>query len=84
MAYTNEEYYDMLMILGECHGQHYPAARRYAELYPNCQRHPSSLSYSERLKDCTKPAVSYQIITTLVEIVSQEIYKIEKYVINNK
>ena len=36
------------------------------------------LSYSERLKDCTKPAVSYQIITTLVEIVSQEIYEIQK------
>ena len=30
------------MVLDECHGQHYPAARRYAELYPNCQRHPSA------------------------------------------
>ncbi|KAG5339771.1 SETMR methyltransferase, partial [Acromyrmex heyeri] len=24
MAYTNEEYYDILMVLGECHGQHVP------------------------------------------------------------
>ncbi|XP_011687036.1 PREDICTED: uncharacterized protein LOC105449477 [Wasmannia auropunctata] len=39
-AYTNEEYYDMLMVLGECHGQYYVAARRYAELYPNRARHP--------------------------------------------
>ncbi|XP_029157229.1 uncharacterized protein LOC114929731 [Nylanderia fulva] len=40
-AYTNEEYYDMLMALGECHGQYHVAARRYAELYPNQARHPS-------------------------------------------
>ncbi|EZA48617.1 hypothetical protein X777_13627, partial [Ooceraea biroi] len=35
------EYYDMLMTLGECHGQYHVAARRYAELYPNRARHPS-------------------------------------------
>lgn len=40
-AYTNEEYYDMLMALGECQGQYHVAARRYAELYPNRARHPS-------------------------------------------
>lgn len=40
MAYTNEEYYDMLMALGECHGQYHVAARRYAELYPHRERHP--------------------------------------------
>lgn len=39
-AYTNAEYYDMLMVLGECQGQYYVAARRYAELYPNRIRHP--------------------------------------------
>jgi len=39
-AYSNEEYYDMLMALGECQGQYYTAARRYAELYPNRARHP--------------------------------------------
>ncbi|EZA55315.1 hypothetical protein X777_05157 [Ooceraea biroi] len=39
-AYTNEEYYDMLMALGECQGQHYVAARRYAELKKtDCGRH---------------------------------------------
>ncbi|XP_018360980.1 PREDICTED: uncharacterized protein LOC108759830, partial [Trachymyrmex cornetzi] len=42
MAYTNQEYYDMLMALGECHGQYHAAARRYAELYPNRARHPSA------------------------------------------
>ncbi|XP_024880469.1 uncharacterized protein LOC112460152 [Temnothorax curvispinosus] len=42
VRYTNEEYYDMLMALGECHGQYYVAARRYAELYPNRARHPSA------------------------------------------
>ncbi|EZA55351.1 hypothetical protein X777_04866 [Ooceraea biroi] len=42
MAYTNEEYYDMLMALGECHGQYHVAARRYTELYPNRARHPSA------------------------------------------
>jgi len=39
-TYTNEEYYDMMMVLGECQGQHYVAARRYAELYPDRERHP--------------------------------------------
>jgi len=39
-TYSNEEYYDMLMALGECQGQYYTAARRYAELYPNRARHP--------------------------------------------
>jgi len=38
----NEEYFDMFMALGECHGQYYVAARRYAELYPNRARHPSA------------------------------------------
>jgi len=42
MAYTNEEYFDMLMALGECHGEYYVAARRYTELYPNRARHPSA------------------------------------------
>ncbi|KAL6421387.1 hypothetical protein ACFW04_011812 [Cataglyphis niger] len=52
-AYTNQEYYDMLMALGECHGQQNHAARRYAELYPN-RRHPSShviLATAQRLYD---------------------------------
>ena len=40
VQYTNEEYYDMLMALGECQGQQYVAARRYAELYPHRARHP--------------------------------------------
>lgn len=39
-SYTNEEYYDMIMALGECGGQPYVASRRYAELYPNRERHP--------------------------------------------
>jgi hypothetical protein len=39
--YTTQEYYDMLMALGECQGQYHVAARRYAELYPNRARHPS-------------------------------------------
>jgi hypothetical protein len=43
-AYTNEEYYDMLMALGECQGQPYVAARRYEELYPNRARHPTALT----------------------------------------
>ena len=42
MAYINEECYDMLIVLGKYQGQHYPAARRYAELYPNLQRYPSA------------------------------------------
>jgi len=41
-AYSNEEYYDMLMTLGGCQGQYYVAARRYAELYPNRARHPKA------------------------------------------
>ena len=41
-TFSNGEYYDMLMALGECHGQYYVAARRYAELYPNRERHPSA------------------------------------------
>lgn len=52
-AYTSQEYFDMLMALGECHGQQYPAARRYAELYPN-RRHPSGnviLAAAQRLYD---------------------------------
>lgn len=39
-SYTIEEYYDMIMALGASNGQHYVAARRYAELYPNRARHP--------------------------------------------
>lgn len=35
-----EEYYDMLMALGECQDQYYIAVRRYAELYPNRARYP--------------------------------------------
>ncbi|XP_029673726.1 uncharacterized protein LOC115241905, partial [Formica exsecta] len=53
-AYTNKEYYDMLMALGECQGQHYLAARRYAELYPNRERHPSAhviLATAQRLHE---------------------------------
>ncbi|KAL6421253.1 hypothetical protein ACFW04_013668 [Cataglyphis niger] len=52
-AYTSQEYYDMLMALGECHEQQNHAARRYAELYPN-QRHPSGhviLAATQRLYD---------------------------------
>jgi len=51
-AYTNEQYYDMLMALGECHGQYYVDARRYAELYLNRTRHPKPsviLEATERL-----------------------------------
>ncbi|XP_018368776.1 PREDICTED: uncharacterized protein LOC108764871 [Trachymyrmex cornetzi] len=51
-AYSIEEYYDMLMALGECHGQQYIAARRYVELYPNRARHPHAsviLEAAERL-----------------------------------
>jgi len=53
-TYTNEEYYDMLMALGECHGQPYAAARRYVELYPNRERHPSApviLGAAQRLHE---------------------------------
>jgi len=41
-SYTSEEYYHMLMALGECQGQPYVAARRYQELYPNRARYPSA------------------------------------------
>ena len=44
-AYSNEKYYDMLMVLDECHGQHYVAARKYVELYLKasiCQRYTRS------------------------------------------
>ena len=41
-TFGNQEYYDMIMALGECHGQYHVAARRYAELYPNRERHPSA------------------------------------------
>jgi len=41
-SYTNEEYYHMLMALGECQGQPYVAARRYQELHPNRARYPSA------------------------------------------
>lgn len=50
--YTNEEYYDMIMAHGECQGQPYFAARRYAELYPHRARHPSAnviLATAQRL-----------------------------------
>jgi len=40
-SYTTQEYYDMLMALGECQGQHHVVARRYAELHPDRARHPS-------------------------------------------
>jgi len=53
-TYTNEEYYDMLMALGECHGQHHAAARTYVELYPNRERHPSApviLGAAQRLHE---------------------------------
>jgi len=52
-TYTNEEYYDMLMALGVCHGQYYAAARRYVE-YPNRERHPSTpviLGAAQRLRE---------------------------------
>jgi len=39
----------MLIALGECHGQHYVAGRRYIELYPNRARHPhASVITAER------------------------------------
>jgi len=41
VSYTSEEYYHMLMALGECQGQPCVAARRYQELYPNRARYPS-------------------------------------------
>ena len=40
-GYTVAEYYDMMMVLGECQGLPYVASRRYEELYPNRPRHPS-------------------------------------------
>ncbi|KAL6417350.1 hypothetical protein ACFW04_012808 [Cataglyphis niger] len=52
-VYTSQEYYDMLMVLGECHVQQNHAARRYVELYPN-RRHPSGhviLAAAQRLYD---------------------------------
>ena len=38
-AYSIQKYFDMMMVLGECQGQYHVAARRYAELYPNRDRH---------------------------------------------
>lgn len=52
--YTAQEYHDMLLAFGECRGQHYTAARRYAELYPSRARHPEGkiiLGASQRLRD---------------------------------
>lgn len=87
MAYTNEEYYDMLMALGECHGQHYVAARRYAELYPNRARHPSAnviLRAAQRLhesgsvlpnkKDCGRQRTRRDVrnVETILRAVEQE------------
>lgn len=39
--YTPAEIVDMLLILGECHGNSTAAERRYAEVYPN-RRHPNA------------------------------------------
>jgi len=33
MEYTNSEYCDMLLILGQCNNEAIVAARRYAEIY---------------------------------------------------
>jgi len=64
-AYSNDEYYDMLMALSECHGQHYVAAKRYIELYSNRARHSHASKlysitalYSKQRKDYTKPEAS--------------------------
>ncbi|XP_018396145.1 PREDICTED: uncharacterized protein LOC108774510, partial [Cyphomyrmex costatus] len=40
MEYTNAEYCDMLLVLGQCNNQASVAARRYAEIYPH-RRHPN-------------------------------------------
>ncbi|XP_032686578.1 uncharacterized protein LOC116851357 [Odontomachus brunneus] len=53
-AYSNEEYYDMLMALGECRGETTIAARRYTELYPNRARHPAAsviLAAAQRIRE---------------------------------
>jgi len=41
MEYTNSEYCDMLLILGQCNNEANVAARRYAEIYPH-RRHPDA------------------------------------------
>lgn len=41
MEYTNVEYCDMLLILGQCNNQVGVAARRYAEIYRH-RRHPDA------------------------------------------
>ncbi|KAL6416652.1 hypothetical protein ACFW04_013270 [Cataglyphis niger] len=65
-AYTNEEYYDMLMALGECHGQYHVTARRYAESYPNRIKQICRLAvYLEQLRGYTRLTVSFQINTIL-------------------
>jgi len=75
-AYINEEYYDMLMAHGECHGQYYVAARKYAELYPNRVRHPAL--YSRQRKYCSKPEASWQRKKTPIDSVTQKTYEIWK------
>jgi len=71
MAYTNEEYYDMLMALGECHGQYHVAVRRYTELYPNRARHPSAaviLPAAQRLYETGSVLLNKQVENNTVEI----------------
>lgn len=85
--YTNEEYYDMLMALGECQGQPYVATRRYQELYPNRARHPSAtviLGAAQRLfetgsvlpkkQDCgrLRNARNLRSVETVLRAVNQE------------
>lgn len=48
-AYTNREYYDMIIVLGYCDEQAGPAAREYARRFPN-RRHPDA-NVIRRLQD---------------------------------
>lgn len=86
-AYTSEEYYGMMMALGECHGQVAVAARRYAELYPARARHPSApviLATAQRLYETgsvlpkkqdtgrNRHARNLQNVETIIRAVRQE------------
>lgn len=39
MPFSNEEAFDMLMVLGECHQNYSAAERLYTERYPNRQHY---------------------------------------------
>lgn len=52
MSYSNEEAYDMLLILGECQGAFAAAERLWRERYPN--RIPHSRNVFSRLANRIK------------------------------